>query len=185
MTALQQSKPAGNERVLCPTARRDGDGVVVEEVFDELVIYDLERHKTHSLNPTAAAVWRMCDGQTPPEVMAERLSLQAGLPDDHAESLVWLSLAQMEKALLLQTNLQRPPVHGGLTRRQLLARLGIAAALPVIYTLVAPTAAKAVSCGNCPPACSTGQVKCIKAGTTICFCTGSGNCKGVGDTICP
>jgi hypothetical protein len=34
MTALQQSKPAGNERVLCPAARREGDGVVVEEVFD-------------------------------------------------------------------------------------------------------------------------------------------------------
>ena len=52
-----------------PKARQND--LVVQEVFDELVIYDLERNQVHSLNPTAALVWQQCDGQTSPAQLAD------------------------------------------------------------------------------------------------------------------
>lgn len=43
-----------------PAARtRD---VVVRTVGDEVLVYDLARHRAHSLNPVATAVWRAWDG---------------------------------------------------------------------------------------------------------------------------
>src|SRR5262245_18504542 len=36
--------------------------LVVKKVGEELLVYDLARHKAHSLNRVAAAVWRACDG---------------------------------------------------------------------------------------------------------------------------
>ena len=39
-------------------------GHLVERVVDgELVLYDPQRQYVHALNPTAAFVWRCCDGQ--------------------------------------------------------------------------------------------------------------------------
>jgi hypothetical protein len=43
-------------RALMPRARRDE--LVVEELDDETLVYDLERHKARCLNHTAALVWR-------------------------------------------------------------------------------------------------------------------------------
>jgi hypothetical protein len=37
-------------------------GLVTKEVARELLVYDLEWHRAHSLNTVAAAVWRRCDG---------------------------------------------------------------------------------------------------------------------------
>ena len=38
--------------------------LLVQDVLDEIVVYDLDRNKAHSLNPTAAAVWTECVRQT-------------------------------------------------------------------------------------------------------------------------
>ena len=43
-----------------PIAR--SEGVLVEEVEDELLVYDQRRDSSHRLNRTAAVVWRHCDG---------------------------------------------------------------------------------------------------------------------------
>ena len=32
------------------------------EIDGEIVLYDPKRNRTHVLNPTAAVVWRLCDG---------------------------------------------------------------------------------------------------------------------------
>ena len=45
-----------------PRARQDE--LVVEELSDETLVYDLKRHKANCLNRTAALVWQDCDGQT-------------------------------------------------------------------------------------------------------------------------
>ena len=42
-------------RALMPRARQDE--LVVEELQDETLVYDLERHKARCLNRTAALVW--------------------------------------------------------------------------------------------------------------------------------
>ncbi len=49
-------------RALMPRARQDE--LVVEELSDETLVYDLKRHKANCLNRTAALVWQDCDGQT-------------------------------------------------------------------------------------------------------------------------
>lgn len=43
-----------------PCARRDD--LLVQEVLDELLIYDLRSHEAHFLSAAAAAIWRGCDG---------------------------------------------------------------------------------------------------------------------------
>ena len=42
-------------RALMPRARQDE--LVVEELQDETLVYDLKRHKARCLNRTAALVW--------------------------------------------------------------------------------------------------------------------------------
>jgi hypothetical protein len=47
--------------------------VHVEKLDKELCIYDWQRMEVHNLNPTAAKVSELCDGQTSPAQMAEKL----------------------------------------------------------------------------------------------------------------
>lgn len=47
---------------MLPTARRTG--VLVRALGDELIVFDRATLRAHRLNPTAAAVWRACDGAT-------------------------------------------------------------------------------------------------------------------------
>lgn len=126
-----------------PTARQDN--IVVQDVLDEVVIYDLKRDKVHSLNPTAAFVWQHCDGQRTPGELATLLQQEYQTPQ--SEDLVWLTLDRLEKAHLLTENVNA----GGqktITRRQVLKMAGVGIALlPVIKTIVAPTAVQAGS-GN-------------------------------------
>ncbi len=39
--------------------------ILVQEIGDEVLIYDLEINKAFSLNETCAMVWRECDGEKP------------------------------------------------------------------------------------------------------------------------
>ena len=47
---------------LKPLAR--SEGLVVEEVGDELLVADPLSSRAHSLNAFAARVWQACDGET-------------------------------------------------------------------------------------------------------------------------
>ncbi len=44
-----------------PLARQD-DGLLVEELGEDVVVYDLDRDQVHVLNPVAALVWKSSDG---------------------------------------------------------------------------------------------------------------------------
>jgi Coenzyme PQQ synthesis protein D (PqqD) len=37
--------------------------LLVHELADEILVYDLNGHKAHSLNKAAALVWQRCDGE--------------------------------------------------------------------------------------------------------------------------
>src|SRR5262245_25440585 len=89
--------------------------VYAEKLDNELCLYDWQRMEVHSLNPTAALVWERCDGQTSPAQIAERLQVELSAPQ--AEELVWLTLARLEKAHLLQEAVVKPSGHKTLTRR--------------------------------------------------------------------
>lgn len=154
-----------------PLAR--SDGLVIEEVFDELVIYDLERDRVHSLNPTAAFVWHRCNGQhTTDELVA---LLQREFRVSQAETLLWSTLDRLEKAHLLHGKVPYPSgTQKTYTRREMLKMAGrgaglTVAMLPVIKSIVAPSVAQAASddTGGCT---SCGGPASHPLGFGICCC---------------
>ena len=44
-----------------PRSRKEG--LVIEELGDEILIYDTVNDRAHTLNRTAALVWKLCDGK--------------------------------------------------------------------------------------------------------------------------
>jgi len=115
----------------------------VEQLGQELCIYNWQRKEVHALNATAALVWQYCDGQTSPTQIAQ--ALQAALNVPNAEELVWLTLSQLEKTHLLAEAVVKSAHRKVLPRRAFL-KLGIAAALlPVVHSIVAPTPVAAQS----------------------------------------
>src|SRR3954454_16321065 len=58
---------------LLPLARTDE--LVIEEIGDELLIYDKTTNRAHCLSATAAKVWRACDGSTNTADLLTRLAL--------------------------------------------------------------------------------------------------------------
>lgn len=118
--------------------------VHIETLDGELCLYDWQRMEVHNLNPTAATVWQLCDGQTSPQQIAQHL--KGDLTPAQAEELVWLTLARLEKAHLLQAAVVKPAGRKTLTRREMLKGLGLAAALlPVVTSIVAPGPVEAQS----------------------------------------
>lgn len=138
---------------LKPQARTAG--LVIQELPDELLVYDLERDKAHCLNQTAAVIWKSCDGKTSVSELAGRLASQTGLPAD--EEIVWLAIEQMRKANLLggEESEVREGAKGEakrrISRREVMRRVGIGAmvALPLVTSIIAPNAYAATSCPTC------------------------------------
>jgi hypothetical protein len=140
-----------------PRARTEGLDVVA--LPDEVLIYDTVRHRAHCLNGSAAFVWRQCDGRTPVSTIVRRLGAHTGRPAD--VEVVALALRQLEKARLLVGS-AGTAAGRGLTRRELMKRVGTAAAvtLPVVASITAPTAASAASCVGVGGACPVPGVCC-------------------------
>ncbi len=129
-----------------PKARRKD--LVVEELPDETLVYDLERDKAHCLNPTAALVWSRCDGNTSVADMASSLEQELDLPAD--ESLVWMALDRLGKARLLEDPVGLPGEAARYSRREMMRTFGRVAGLtlllPAVSSIVAPLAAMQASC---------------------------------------
>ena len=124
-----------------PAARREG--LALREVEGELLVYDLERHRAHCLNPAAARVWRQCDGRRTAGQIARSLAQTSDLPG--GEGAVRLALRQLSRRRLLEGSVEGPPQAGFPTRREMGRRLGLAAAaaLPLIVSIPAPLAVQA------------------------------------------
>jgi hypothetical protein len=169
-----------------PKARDDED-IVVQEVFDEYMLYDLKRHKSHLLNPTAAKVWQWCDGTTPPLELSMKLSTTFGLPQDKADNVLWLTLDRLERAHLLEAKVKRPATYQKITRRQLLGLVGVGLLPVILSTTVALESAHAshAVCHNCTCAiavCIPGESACDVS--LICQCLTALACATAGGTEC-
>ncbi|MDH7569011.1 MAG: PqqD family protein [Armatimonadota bacterium] len=152
----------------CPVRREEE--LVVQELGDEVLVYDLRRHRAHALNRAAALVWRQCDGKTSVSEMAAALHRELGIAAD--EEMARLALRRLAAARLLQTP---PPADAALSRRDLMRKLGVgvAAALPVVTSIVAPHAAAAASVVYIDPAlCNEQNVGkcCLNPGSTNKYC---------------
>ena len=148
-------------RPLMPCAREDQ--LVVEELPDETLVYDLERHKAHCLNPTAAFVWRHCDGQTSVSELARLLEDELATPAN--EEVVWLALDRLERVHLLQEQGQHRTETPRYSRRQVVRKLG-QIAVPMVVSIVAPRAAHAATCIS-EAECLARMPPC--GGQPICF----------------
>lgn len=138
-----------------PRAREAG--LVVQELTDETLVYDLERNRAHCLNRTAAMVWRLCDGKATVEEMVARLRAKGHVPV--SEDMVFLALERLAKARLLLDRVARPVGARGLSRRELVRGLGavgkLSVILPLVTSIVAPTAAQAAT------ACTRNQCRLV------------------------
>ena len=163
-------------RALMPRARQDE--LVVEELQDETLVYDLKRHKARCLNRTAALVWRCCDGQTSVADVAALLEEQLATPTD--EAVVWMALDRLDRAHLLREPVTLPADRAQYSRREVLRTLrraaGISLLLPVIESIVAPLAAAQASCVQ---SCS-GIPNCTPCGTACSRSCCNGVCMGPG-----
>lgn len=119
--------------------------IIVQEAGIELLVYDLTIHRAYHLNKTSKIIYHYCDGKT----SFDELKSRHNFTDD----LIFLALEQLEKENLLLTGHFGPRLKKHVSRRTVTAQIGLSlAALPVITSLVAPTAAVAQSvraaCGN-------------------------------------
>jgi hypothetical protein len=135
-----------------PKARRNQ--LVIKELASETLVYDESNHRAHCLNQTAAFVWRHCDGRTSLPALARLLEKEtnASVP----EHTVRLAIKQLEESRLLEASTSRP-IWVGLSRREMVRTIGITAvALPIVTSIVAPTAASAATCAVLGQPCTGG-----------------------------
>jgi hypothetical protein len=160
-----------SERKLRPLAR--SDGLVVRELPEEVLVYDLGTHKALCLNRTAALVWKLCDGRRGVEAILRALRAETGEP--FTEEVVWLALERLSRDGLLAERVRSPAALAGVSRREVLKKIGLAAAvtLPVVTAIVAPTTAQAASCTPTGGAC-TASAECCPPG--ICNGAPNGTC---------
>lgn len=158
-----------------PKARTDG--LLVEEMDGETLVYDLETHDAHCLNPAAALVWKRSDGRTPVRDLIPLLR-EVGLPAE--ESVVWMALSRLDDAGLVEA-VSLPGRKASFSRKEVLRVLGATAAmtllLPAVESVVAPLAAQTASCitlaacqalpkNNCGglPICTNRTLCCKRSG---------------------
>ncbi|HQZ98349.1 MAG TPA: PqqD family protein [Pyrinomonadaceae bacterium] len=145
-----------------PMARQNG--IVVQEMPDEVLVYDLDSNKAHCLNSSAAQVWKSCDGTNTVADIVKQFDGKV------TEDFVWLAIDQLNENGLLANEVA--PRFAGQSRRQVLKTIGLASmvALPVIASLVAPSSAMAaVSCTctaplNCAGRACPSTTNCNQAG---------------------
>jgi coenzyme PQQ synthesis protein D (PqqD) len=141
-----------------PRARKDR--LIVHELPDELLIYDLDRDRAHCLNETAAFVWQRCDGRNSTQEIAQALGKNANRQVD--EKIVWLAIDQLARNHLLAVSPPRPFAIANMNRREVMRALGITAAviIPVVASIVAPTPAQAATCLPNGAACGSSAQCC-------------------------
>jgi hypothetical protein len=171
-----------------PQARKEN--IVIQELENEVLIYDLKINKAFSLNETCAMVWAECDGEKSIAEIASILSQRTkGLVN---EEVVWLALETLQKENLLANKDDISAKFNGLSRREVIRKVGFASmvAIPVITFLVAPTVADAASSpcrgagflfpSSGPGDCSLGAASCIPR----CQATSGICCNGFTATAC-
>jgi hypothetical protein len=147
-----------------PLARKEG--LLIERLPDEVLIYDLDRKKAHCLNGSAALIWDHCDGKTSVQEILRILQQQ-----EHGKidaDVVRLGLDQLVEARLIDTPVVPSGVSGRLSRRDLVKRIGVAVSIPLVASILAPTASAALSCVNRPCPGGTGCGACTCNGG-VCF----------------
>jgi hypothetical protein len=150
-----------------PRARTEQ--LVIQTVSDETLVYDLETDHAFCLNPSAAFVWSVCDGDQSIDAIAKLTERKFGAAV--GEDFVALALDQLSKNNLLENAY---PVSSSQQRREWIKKVGMSSllALPVIASLVSSTRAQFSSCACVNPGACLTQTTC----SSQVNCNGSGVC---------
>lgn len=168
-----------------PLAR--SEDLVIEELEDELLIYDRRNQRAHCLGATAAQVWRACDGSTDVDVLSSALNLSRDTVLLALEDLGACELLDVQELQVVNGNGK----SNGVTRRDFArtsAKVGAAAAtVPLVYSIGVPTAVAAFSPTNFACALFSTSDCGVSSGAgavpgCCCCCQGGGDCK-VGGSI--
>ena len=145
-----------------PLARHDH--LVMNQVGDEVLVYDETTHAIPHLNPTSQAVWSLCDGTRTPASIGQAAS--AALGAEVSEDVVRLALGQLTGANLLVGATPTEMGQPRSTRRVMLRRMAVAGgvALPALVSISAPAAAAHASCHARGETCSA-TVPCCAGNT--------------------
>jgi len=173
------------------------ENIVVQDMNNEILIYDLKDNKAFCLNETSALIYQRCDGKN--SVTEIKNSISKELNQSIAEDLIWLALNDLKKENLLEDSKEFEIDFKGLNRRQVIKKVGLASMviLPMVMSVTAPQAAQAGSCLAIGQSCTTlnlvgdccsGQGVCSEVTHTCIACTPPGgfsefsinnNCAGV------
>ena len=150
-----------------PKARNEN--IVVNELKDEVLVYDLTTSEAFCLNETSSKVFNACNGET---TFAD-LRTKNKLTND----VIYLALDGLKKKNLIDGDYTSP--FAGMNRREVIRKVGLASmiALPMISALVAPPAAHAASGAGLLPNGSA----CTQATASSCA---SGNCSSPKSACC-
>jgi hypothetical protein len=155
-------------KTTAPVARFEG--LVIQEVKDEILVCDTVDNRAFCLNQTAAEVWKLCDGTNDAGSIARKLSVK--FRQEYTEELVSFSLLELEREKLLEGAGITTPL-AGMPRREAVRRVALATmvALPLITSLAVPRAihAQSVGAGANGTACTLGG-ECASGNCVDGFC---------------
>ncbi len=149
------------------------ENIVVQEMNKEILIYDLKTNQAFCLNETSATIYQLCDGKNSVTEISQTLNKLLKQPI--TEDVVWLALNDFKKDNLLEQSEQFEINFNGLSRRQIIKKVGLASmvALPLLSAVIAPQAAQAASCGGLfQPCVGSESVGSCCAGQAYCTSTG-------------
>lgn len=150
--------------------------IVVQELEDEVLIYDLNSNKALHLNQTSAMVWQLCNGKNTAARISHLISVK--LKTLISEDTVWLAINDLKRNNLLENGAELNDHFAGMTRREAVKKVGLASMvmLPVVSSIVVPSAAMAqstllgfnmacTSSAQCASMnCTTGSMLCCAPG---------------------
>jgi hypothetical protein len=149
------------------------NNIAVQEAAGETLIYDNEAQQAYCLNETASYIWKNCDGLNSVSDISKLVSKKFDVA--YNEDFVWLAIDQLKKDSLLENSVEVSSRFDGLSRREIIKRVGLAVAVfPVVASL--SLQAQSAVAGVCSGACSTvASCSAIPGNVPPCLCT-AGTC---------
>ncbi len=150
---------------------RRKEDIIVQELNGEILIYDLKANKAVCLNEVSSLVWDACDGNQSVSEISQAIGKKLNSPAN--EDIVWLALDQLKKEKLIANGAEVVSKFDGMSRREVIRKVGLGTmiALPLVSSLVAPTAASAQSGTTCLAGAPFGSHQGVG-----CNCQSSANC---------
>ncbi|CUR33754.1 hypothetical protein PL9214520293 [Planktothrix tepida PCC 9214] len=139
---------------MIPVARTEN--LLLQDIGNELIIYDQDNNSSHCLTPLAVRVWELSNGQNTVNDIARKLEKEFNLPgnsDVDMRGLVWLTLEELERYSLIKEYLRQPATNviAGMSRRKaiktatLVGGFALGSMFPMVRSIIAPEPAFAVS----------------------------------------